>query len=72
MDQYPSILHGILSGDDHDFLEDHHMMQLFRVSKSTLRNMRLKQGLPFFKCGRTVYYQKSKIIAWINSRSQGG
>ncbi len=72
MDQNPPITNGILSGNDDDFLEDHHMMQLFRVSKSTLRNLRIKQGLPCFKGGRTVYYQKSKVLAWINNRSSGG
>jgi predicted DNA-binding transcriptional regulator AlpA len=48
-----------------DWLTKEEVMQLFRISKSTL-NRRIAEGMPHHKIGKAVYFNPKEINEWIN------
>jgi len=51
------------------FLKDSEVHELTGLGLSTLRNYRhLRKGPPYVKVGRAVLYERSDVIAWLNSQ----
>ena len=40
------------------------------MSYWTIRDLRLRQGLPHFQCGRKVLYRLTTVLEWINQQEQ--
>lgn len=39
---------------------------------SRIRDLVFKNKIPYYKIGRTVMFQKSDLILWINQQKRGG
>lgn len=41
------------------------------LSYWAVRQLRLQQGLPHFKCGRRVFYRLETVLRWLERQEQG-
>lgn len=54
---------------DEEYLTVEEMCQLLKISRSTLDRWR-KQGLPFFKYGNSIRFDKVKVLRWLESNKK--
>ena len=45
------------------------MCQVLKISRSTLDRWR-KQGLPFFKYGNSIRFDKEKVLKWLKQNNK--
>ena len=52
-------------------LSEQEVAETLGLSYWSVRQMRLQQGLPHFKCGRRIYYRLQTIQNWLEKQEQG-
>jgi excisionase family DNA binding protein len=54
---------------ENEVLTRSELAKLLRVNERTIDNLR-KEGLPYFKVGTNVRFHWSKVLEWLDQRSQ--
>ena len=52
-------------------LSEQEVAEYLGLSYWSVRQMRLQQGLPHFKCGRRVFYRMETVQNWLDQQEQG-
>lgn len=48
-------------------LSEKELAELLNISKWTVRDWRLKGGLPYIRVGRRIFYQIESVRKWMNA-----
>ncbi len=52
-------------------LSEQEVAESLGLSYWSVRQMRLQQGLPHFKCGRRIFYRLQTVQNWLEKQEQG-
>lgn len=52
-------------------LSEQEVAQALGLSYWAVRQLRLQQGLPHFKCGRRVFYRMETVLRWLEQQESG-
>lgn len=52
-------------------LSEEELAEALDLSYWTVRQMRLRQGLPHIRCGRRIFYRMSVVNDWFSQQEQG-
>jgi helix-turn-helix protein len=61
---------GGFNNHDDVLLDNHDLIQLFPVSRSTIRNWRNKGILPHYKIAGKILYKKSEVMIMLDERKR--
>ncbi len=65
-----TINHQESTGLSQRLLNTEDVMNLFRVSRSTIHTWRLHQEMPFQKVGTTVRFDRNDVLKWARERQK--
>ena len=57
--------------DTNRCLSEQEVAEYLGLSYWSVRQMRLQQGLPHFKCGRRIFYRQESVQRWLEQQEQG-
>ena len=56
--------------DTNRCLSEQEVAEYLGLSYWSVRQMRLQQGLPHFKCGRRIFYRQESVQRWLDQQEQ--